>query len=141
MQTSAQWRVERRTTVIKFVAAAAFFVAPLVLSTQKLVWLFGVLAAIGLFLFGLRDLLAPVRLMADAEGLTVASGYAGHRRISWAELERVRIDKRPRFGSRSDFLEVDAGSSLYFFSRYDLSAEPEDALKVIEEIRGGAINR
>ena len=135
VQTSAEWRAERRATIIKFAGAAAFLVLPLLLTSSTLGWVIGVLAAVGLFLFGLRDVLAPVRLAADIDGVTVASGYAGHRRLSWSELDRVRVDSRNRFGARSAFLEVDAGESLYFFSRYDLSADPDDVLKVIQEIR------
>jgi PH (Pleckstrin Homology) domain-containing protein len=134
VQTSAEWRAERRATIAKFAGAAVFLVIPLVVTDQKLAWLLGILAAAGLTIYGLRDVLAPVRLAADADGLTVASGYAGHRRLTWSELDRVRVDSRTRLGARSAFLEVDAGESLYFFSRYDLSADPDDVLKVIEEI-------
>ena len=80
-------------------------------------------------------MIAPVRVAADEQGVTVVTGYAGHRRLSWSELDRVRVDSRTRYGARSAFLEIDAGESLYFFSRYDLSADPDDVLKVIEEIR------
>ncbi len=135
VQTSVEWRAEWRVTVVKFAAAAGFLVLPLTVTGHKLAWALGVAAAVGLFAFGLRDLIAPVRLAADSGGLTVATGYAGRRRLSWPDLERVRVDSRTRFGARSAFLEVDAGESLYFFSRYDLGADPDDVLKVIEEIR------
>ena len=139
MQKSAEWRADRRATILKFVGAAVFVVLPAFGAGQNLAWLIGLVAAVGLFLFGLRDVIAPVRLAADTEGVTVASGYAGHRRFAWSDLDRVRVDSRTRFGARSAFLEVDAGESLFFFSRYDLGEDPDDVLKVIEEIHPDVI--
>ena len=37
----------------------------------------GLVVAVGLAVYGLRDLLAPVRLAADGDGLTVVTGFAG----------------------------------------------------------------
>jgi hypothetical protein len=136
--SSAAWRAERRATVLKFAGAAAFVVIPFVSSPNTIGRVLGAVAAVGLALFGLRDLLAPVRLAADSDGLTVASGYVGHRRLPWSEIERIRLDSRRRLGSSSEFLEVDAGSSLYFFSRYDLGVDPSEVLEVIEAIRRDA---
>ncbi len=139
MQKSAEWRADRRATILKFAGAAVFVVLPAFGASKNLAWLIGLVAAVGLFLFGLRDVIAPVRLAADADGVTVASGYAGHRRFAWSDLDRVRVDSRNRFGARSAFLEVDAGESLFFFSRYDLGEDPDDVLKAIEEIHPDVI--
>src|SRR6185369_5967148 len=120
VQKSAEWRADRRATILKFAGAAVFVVLPAFGAGQNLAWLIGLVAA-------------------DAEGVTVARGYAGHRRFAWSDLDRVRVDSRTRFGARSAFLEVDAGESLFFFSRYDLGEDPDDVLKVIEEIHPDVI--
>ena len=90
MQKSAEWRADRRATILKFAGAAVFVVLPAFGAGQNLAWLIGLVAAVGLFLFGLRDVIAPVRLAADAEGVTVARGYAGHRRFAVPDGERHR---------------------------------------------------
>jgi hypothetical protein len=123
--------------VAKFVGAVAFLLIPFFVTPNKGAWLLGLIAAAGLVVYGARDLIAPVRLSADPNGVTVASGYSGHRRLTWSEIDRVRLDRRRRFGANSDFLEVDAGHSLYFFSRYDLGVDPSDALAEIRAIRRG----
>ena len=69
------------------------------------------------------------RLRADAGGVEVVAGLAGRRRLAWSELERIRVDERTRLGVRSDLLELDAGEEIYLFSRYDLGADPQDALR------------
>lgn len=121
--------------VVKFVLAALFVLVPWVAMTSGTGRVLGVTVAIGMLGWGVRDLLAPVRLIADPAGLTVTTGYAGHRRLSWADIERVRLDARPRYGARTQLLEIDAGEALYFFSRYDLGVEPADVLDTINEIR------
>lgn len=133
--SSVSWHVERRATMLKFVAAFGFLLIPPLVTANRAAWVLGVIAALGLAGYGLRDLLAPVRLQADSEGLTVVSGYAGHRRLPWSQIDRVRLDRRRRFGANSDFLEVDTGRSLYFFSRYDLGVDPAEALETIQQIR------
>ena len=87
-----------------------------------------------LAIYAFRDVAAPVRLAADAEGVTVINGYAGHRRLAWSQIERIRVDSR----RRAEFLEVDAGESLHLFSRYDLSMPPTEALATLEKIRPAA---
>ena len=76
-------------------------------------------------------MLAPVRLAADAEGLTVVSGFAGHRRLPWSQVESIGVDRRTRLGLSSAVLEVDAGETLHLFDRYDLNADP---VEVAEEL-------
>jgi len=76
--------------------------------------------------WALRDWIIPVRLAADAEGLTVIAGLASRRRLPWSQIEHVRVDRRERLGLRSELLEVDAGESLFLFSAHELGAEPSD---------------
>jgi Bacterial PH domain len=98
-------------------------------------WFLAVVVASGLAGWALRDAIAPVRLAADPDGVTVVVGFAGRRRLAWSEIERVRIDRRDRLGVRSELLEVDVGDSLYLFSRYELGAEPEDVLASLLALR------
>lgn len=88
----------------------------------------GVVAGVGLALWAVRDLVAPVRLAVDPTGLTVVTGFAGHRRLDWSAVESVSVDDRARFGLRSRFLEIDTGGSIHLLSRHDLDADPGEVL-------------
>lgn len=110
--------------------------------------LFGVLAAIGdhhqLFLAGvvalglavvaIRDLLVPVRLSASADGLVVA-GLAGRERVSWNDVDRIRVDSRRRYGLTTELLEIEAGDQVYLFSRFDLGASVFDVADELMRLR------
>jgi hypothetical protein len=98
-------------------------------------WFLAAVVGLGLAGWALRDLIAPVRLAADPDGVAVAVGFAGRRRLGWSEIERVRLDRRDRLGVRTNLLEIDAGDHLYLFSRYDLGAEPEDVLAALLALR------
>jgi hypothetical protein len=89
-----------------------------------------------LAVYALRDVIAPVRLAADLDGVTVVSGYAGHRRVDWAQVERMRVDARSRGGMRSELLEIDAGEHLFLLSRYDLNTHPADVYEDLLRLRG-----
>ncbi|TKK84502.1 PH domain-containing protein [Herbidospora galbida] len=77
-------------------------------------------AAIVLAAFTARDVIARVRLSADAGGITVVEGFAGRRRIAWHEIERIKVDERARYGLRTTILEIDTGDDIHLFSQYDL---------------------
>jgi hypothetical protein len=94
--------------------------------------------ALALGLYGLRDVLAPFRLSADAEGVTVVHGFAGHRRIPWDEVERVVVTERRSHGLRTELLEIDAGESLHLFSRHDLGAPCQEVEEALHELRPSA---
>ncbi|MFC8301628.1 PH domain-containing protein [Micromonospora orduensis] len=87
--------------------------------------------------WAVRDLVAPVRLAVDADGLTVIRGFAGRRLLPWSAVEAIAVDRRPRFGLTSETLEIDAGESLHLFGRYDLGANPEE---VAAEVRAARPN-
>jgi hypothetical protein len=57
--------------------------------------------------------------------------------LAWSQLERVRVDQRLRLGLRTDMLELDAGEELFLLSRYDLGAEPRDALAALRTVHPG----
>jgi Bacterial PH domain len=130
------WRIRPVLPVAKLLGAVAIVVLVLAFGRDDPVqWFLAAVVALGLAGWALRDAVAPVRLAADPDGLTVVVGFAGRRRLAWSEIERVRIDRRDRLGVRTKLLEVDVGDNLYLFSRYDLGAEPEDVLASLLPLR------
>jgi Bacterial PH domain len=148
------WRIRRVLPAAKLFGAVAIVVLVLVFGRDDPVqWFLAVAVGLGLAGWALRDLIAPVRLAADPDGVTVIAGFAGRRRLAWSQIERVRIDRRARLGVRTGLatgawsfgrrgesrktgmLEVDAGDNVYLFSRYDLGAEPEDVLASLLALR------
>jgi hypothetical protein len=129
-----RWRVPRKVPVGKLVVAA--IVALLGLAGATEAWQLGVaaVAVAGLMAWAVRDLAAPVRLAADPTGVTVTTGFARRRRLPWSRVERVRVDAR----RRSRVLEVDAGDTLYLFSRYDLGADLDEVASELDALRPAA---
>ncbi|WP_207401135.1 PH domain-containing protein [Actinomadura roseirufa] len=133
--TSARWRVPVKQVVAK--CAAAVVVAVLAAAStgdvQRLL-LAGVAAA-GLAALALRDLLAPVRVAADREGVTVVAGYAGHRRVPWAEVTAIRVDERRRLLLHTRILEIETATGLHLFSGFDLGADVHDVAEALYRLR------
>jgi hypothetical protein len=132
------WRVNTGLTAIKAVVAVLFVVAAVLLGSDPAALAIGLAAALALGVLALRDLLAPVRLAADPTGVTVVSGFAGHRHLPWDQIERIRVDERRRFGARSQLLEIDTGESLHLFSGYELSASVSDVATLLQGLRAHA---
>jgi hypothetical protein len=118
----------------KFGVAAALAAIALIFGAREQVPI-GLAAAVGIAVYAARDVLARERLSADFDGLTVISGYAGHRRLDWSDVERMSIDSRLRFGARTEILELDTGDHIFLFSRFDLGVPPEDALADLEALQ------
>jgi Bacterial PH domain len=131
------WRVSRGMGVLKSAGVLLFVVLALVSLGDPVRLTVAGLAALILAAYALRDLVAPVRLAADHEGITVIAGFAGRHRLAWSRIERVRVDERQRFGVRSQFLEIDTGDSLYLLSRYDLDAPVQDVAETLTRLRTG----
>ena len=93
------------------------------------------LAAAGLLAWALRDVVAPVRLAVDRDGLTVLRGFAGRRRLPWDAVEAIRLDRRSRRGITAETLEIDAGESLHLFGRRDLDAPLDEVAAALDEAR------
>ena len=130
------WRIKPVLPVTKLLGAVAIVVLAFAFVRRDPVqWVLAGAAAAGLAIGALRDLIAPVRLAADAEGVTVVVGYAGRRRLGWAEIDRVRLDRRERFGIAAEMLEIDADDALFLFSMHDLGADPRDVLQTRDEHR------
>lgn len=116
---------------MKVAGALIFGGTALVYVDDKARFWIGLAVAVGLAVAALRDLVVPVRLAADATGVTVVTGFAGRRRLPWSDIERIRLDERRRLGVRAQLVEVDVGETLHLFSTYQLSAPCED---VVEEL-------
>ncbi|MFD1324975.1 PH domain-containing protein [Micromonospora sonneratiae] len=130
---SRRWRVGAVPPTLKLTSAALLVLAGALLTDSDPVPLgLAVLAAVVLAGWAMRDLLVPVRLALDPTGITVVTGYAGHRHLGWTDIERITVDSRPRFGLRTGTLEVDTGDSLHLFGRNDLGADPEEVVAVLQ---------
>jgi len=130
------WRIKPVLPVTKGLGAVAVLVLVLAFGRDDPVqWTAAAAVAIGLGVWALRDVVAPVRLAADAEGVTVVTGFAGRRRLPWAQIERVRLDRRDRLGVTTELLEIDADDALFLFSMHDLGADPHQVLEVLEKLR------
>jgi len=124
--TALSWRVSRPLAWAKALATAAFLAIAVLSWSDRTGAVAALVGAAVLGAYAARDVIAPVRLAADLDGVTVVTGFAGRRRLAWSEIERVRVDQRNRLGLRSEMLEVDAGESLFLFSTYDLNAPVAD---------------
>ena len=131
-----RWRVPPLMPALKLGGAVALVLLALLLARgDRLGLVQAGAAALVLLVWGVRDVVARVRLAADAEGVTVVHGYAGRRRLPWDRVERVAVDTRTRRGLRSELLEVDTGEAIHLFSRWDLGAPPDEVAARLDEIR------
>jgi uncharacterized protein (UPF0264 family) len=131
-----QWRIRPVLPVTKLMGTVAVVVLALAFAGRDPIrWGLAVIVAVALAIWALRDLVAPVRLAADTDGVTVITGFAGRRRVAWAQIERVRVDRRTRRGLSSEMLELDAGDAIYLFSAHELGALPEDVVTTLADLR------
>ena len=136
------WRIKPVLPVTKFLGAVAVLVLVFAFGREDAVqWVLAAAVSAGLAGWAVRDLIAPVRLAADAEGVTVIAGYARRRWLPWEQIAAVRLDQRDRLGVSSNMLEIDADDALYLFSVHDLGAEPREVLAVLEHLHAQASHR
>lgn len=133
--TDVEWAVDRRLTVGKWAGAAIFALAAVLGFPDPGQVIVVGLAAVLLLVLALRDVLSPVRLAADPDGVTVATGVRGRRSIGWDDVTHVKIDARRGMFLRSQVLELDAGDQLYFFSSYELSKPIDEVAETLAAIR------
>jgi Bacterial PH domain len=133
---SVYFLVSTGVIVGKFVVAALLVLIALTAGRGFSLWL-GLVASGLVAGYGLRDALGRERLRATPDGVRVGTGFGRHRELAWSQLERVRVDQRLRLGLRTDMLELDAAEELFLFSRYDLGAEPRDALAALRALHPG----
>ncbi|MFC0864483.1 PH domain-containing protein [Sphaerimonospora cavernae] len=127
-----EWRVPRQVVMAKIAGAVLFGVLATIGDHHQL-FLAGVVA-LGLAVVAMRDLVIPVRLSASADGLVVA-GLAGRERISWNDVDRIRVDSRRRYGLTTELLEIEAGDQVHLFSRFDLGASVFDVADALMKLR------
>ncbi|MEU4772838.1 PH domain-containing protein [Micromonospora sp. NPDC023644] len=131
-----QWRVPPALPALKLTGAVALLALALFLDGGDRIRLaLAVLTAAGLAGWAARDLVAPVRLAVDPDGITVVQGFAGRRRLPWSAVEKVTVDRRARRGLTSELLEIDAGESLHLLGRHDLGADPAEVAEALHEAR------
>ncbi|MBB2944682.1 hypothetical protein FB565_004415 [Actinoplanes lutulentus] len=131
-----QWRVKPVLPVTKLMGAVAALVLAAAFAEGDTVrWVLAGTVAVVVAGWALRDLLVPVRLTADTEGITVVTGIARRQHLPWSKIERVRVDSTVRRGLRSEVLEIDAGDALYLYSANDLGALPEDVATQLADLR------
>lgn len=133
-----RWRVPPTLPALKLVAAAVIVALGLAFGGDPVRVGLALAATLGLAGWALRDLIVPVRVAADAAGVTVISGYAGRRALPWQRIERIQVDTRPRLGLRTETLEIDAGETLYLFGASDLGARPAEVAARLETLRSTA---
>lgn len=130
-----RWRVPPGHVVVKCAAAAAV-TALLVLYSHDPQFLFlAGAAAVGLNVLALRDLIAPVRLAADGDGLTVVTGYASRHRLRWEQVVSIRVDERHRLLLHTRILEIETADDLYLLSAFDLGSDVHDAADELYRLR------
>jgi hypothetical protein len=129
-----QWRVPVGVPIFKLLVAAILVGLAAITTTQWWQVLVALVVAAGVVVWAARDLIAPVRVAADAAGVTLVVGFASRRRLEWSQVERVRVDVR----RRSRLLEVDVGETLHLFSRYEVDADLDDVAAALERLRTAA---
>jgi hypothetical protein len=133
------WRIKPVLPVTKLLGAVAVLVLVLAFGRDDAVeWFLAAALSAGLTGWAVRDLIAPIRLAADAEGVTVIIGYARRHRLPWGQIAAVRLDHRDRLGVTNEMVEIDADDGLYLFSMHDLGAEPRAVLEVLAQLHAQA---
>ncbi|HEU5026931.1 MAG TPA: PH domain-containing protein [Spirillospora sp.] len=130
-----RWRVPPKVVGAKCAAAAAVAALAALSGGDAERMLLAGVAALGLAAVALRDLLAPVRVAADRDGVTVVTGYAGHRRVPWDAVTAIRVDERRRLLLHTRMLEIETADDLHLFSAFDLGADVHDVADDLYRLR------
>ena len=90
-------------------------------------------AAVGLVVFALMSWRARPKL-AITEGVLVYRGWWGVKRLTTADIARIRITEFRRLGRKMRLLEIDThDGQLLVLSRWDLGTEPLHVLDVLTD--------
>ncbi|MFI7077600.1 PH domain-containing protein [Micromonospora sp. NPDC049903] len=143
-----QWRVRAALPILKLAGAVGVLALGLLLADGDLLRpALGVLAGAALAAWGVRDLVAPVRLAVDADGVTVPTGWwTGRRHLPWSTIETIEVNRRAGRGVSGPVLEIDTGGSLHLFTRQDLDTDPDEVADALRAARptdqsGGGLSR
>ncbi|WP_052305199.1 PH domain-containing protein [Stackebrandtia nassauensis] len=134
-ESALRWRVPRHVVAVKVASTAVFALSALWFSGDVARFSVAVGATLLAGAYAVRDLVAPIRLTADAEGVGVSRGFFGLRYVAWSEIARIRVDERRRFGATTKLLEIDVDYTLFLFSRHELGAEPDEVADALRELR------
>jgi len=107
--------------VAKLAVGGILLVAAVLSGADRVSLVVALVALLGMAVWAARDLVVPVRLAADADGVTVVTWFRRRHRLAWPDVARIRVDAR----RRSRLLEVDTGEALYVFSIWDLGVRPD----------------
>lgn len=130
-----RWRVPRHVVAVKVASTAVFALSALWFSGDTTRFAVAVAATLLAGGYAVRDLVLPVRLTADAEGVGVSRGFFGLRYLPWDQVVRIRVDERRRFGATSRLLEIDVDYTLFLFSRHEIGADPQEVADTLHEMR------
>lgn len=91
------------------------------------------LAAVGLIVFALMSWRARPKLAITDDAL-VYRGWFKARRLTVADIKRIRITEFRRIGRKVRLLEIDStDDKLYVLSRWDLGTDPLNVLDALTE--------
>ena len=127
--------------VAKVAGTAVFALAALWFSSDQVRFVIALIAAALVGAYAVRDLLYPVRLTADTDGVGVSRGLFGMRHLDWGEIARIRVDERRRLGAVTALLEIDVDITLFLFSKHEIGADPHETAATLEELRTTALAR
>ena len=131
-----QWRTPPALPGLKLAGAAGVLALGILLADGDLLRpVAGALGAALLAGWGIRDVIAPVRLAVDPSGITVPKGWTGRRHLPWSAVESIRVQRRPGRGFAGPALEIDTTETPHLFSRLDLGADPEDVAEALAAAR------
>ncbi|MFC7529104.1 PH domain-containing protein [Actinoplanes sp. GCM10030250] len=131
-----QWRVKPVLPVSKLMGAVALVVLAAAFAEGDPVrWALAAIVAAVLTGWAVRDLIVPIRLAADREGITVVTGFARRRQVPWSQIERVRVERTVRRGLRNEVLEIDTGDAFYLYGAHDLGALPDEVVTQLSDLR------
>ncbi|WP_189235416.1 PH domain-containing protein [Planomonospora parontospora] len=133
-----RWRVRREILILKAAGALALAVVTVLSQGDARGMLLAGAGTVMLAALALRDLLAPVRLSADGEGVVVTKGFAGSERVPWSEVERIRVDTRTRLTSRTELLEIETRDGVFLLSRFDLGVPVQQVADALRAFRTGS---
>jgi hypothetical protein len=132
-----EWRVRRDRLALKALASAFFMLLAVVVAGDWTGAFLAGAAALVLGVAALRDVLLPVRLAADGDGLTLVQGFAARHRVPWPEVVHIRVDRPARYGLRWEVLEIETAEDLYLFGSGELGAGCEEAAEELFRLRPG----